>query len=109
MKNKLVFELYCLKTENLNIVITVSIDSKIIIYGCEYGSIIKEITGDFDYEYYLEINKINTIKFKLLKRLTSFDDLKDFFIKKFSGEDGVQKIKRFCSRNFIRYKFNVWR
>lgn len=109
MENKLVFELYSLKSENLNIIITVSIDSKIIIYGCEYGSITKEIIGDLDYEYYLEINKINIIKFKLLKRLTSSDDLKEFFIKKFSGENCVERVKKFCFRNFIRYEFNVWR
>lgn len=112
MKNKLVFELYSLKSENLNIIITVSIDSKIIIYGCEYGSITKEISSDLDYEYYLEINKINkinTIKFKLLKRLTSSDDLKEFFIKNFSGENCVERVKKICFRNFIRYEFNVWR
>ncbi len=97
MENKLVFELYSLKSENLNIITTVSIDSKIIIYGCEHGSITKEIISDLDYEYYLEINKINTIKFKLLKRLTSSDDLKEFFIKIFPERIVSKESKNFAS------------
>ncbi len=103
------FELYSLKKENLTISITVSISNQIIIYGCENGRTVKNITGDFNYEYYLTINKRNTRWLRIIKRLKSDDEVKDFFNKHFSHEDCINKIKEFCSRNFIKYEFNVWR
>lgn len=103
------FELYSLKTEHLNIIITFSIEDKIVIYGCESGDVVREITGNFDYEYYLTINRLNLIQLKLMKSLKSFEELKEFFIKNFSGENCIEKVKKFCSRNFIRYEFTVWR
>jgi hypothetical protein len=46
---------------------------------------------------------------KLMKGLKSFEELKEFFIKNFSGENCIEKVKKFCFRNFIRYEFTVWR
>lgn len=103
------FELYSSKKENIIIVITISVTDQIVIYGYENGEIVKNITGDFDYEYYLTINKRNTKWLKIIKRLKSNNEVKDFFIKHFSDEDCIGRIKKFCSRNFIKYEFNVWR
>lgn len=103
------FELYSLKTEYSNIIITFSIEDKIVIYGCESGDMVRKITGNFDYEYYLTINRLNMIQLKLMKGLKSFEELKEFFIKNFSGENCIEEVKKFCFRNFIRYEFSVWR
>ncbi|KIC61833.1 hypothetical protein RM51_15795 [Chryseobacterium taiwanense] len=103
------FELYSLKKDNLTISITVSITDHIVIYGYENGEIVKNITGDFDYEYYLIINKRNTKWLKIIRRLKSSDEVKELFIKLFSHEDCIEQIKKFCSRNFIKYEFNVWK
>lgn len=103
------FELYSLKKENLTIAITISITNQIIIYGYENGETVKNITGNFDYEYYLTINKINTKWLKIIKRLKSDDEMRDFFIKDFSHHDCIGQIKKFCSRNFVKYEFSVWK
>lgn len=41
------FELYSLKTEHLNIIITFSIEDKIVIYGCESGDVVRANYGQF--------------------------------------------------------------
>ncbi len=103
------FELYRSKSDYINILIEVNLSNKIIISGYESGNVVNKINGGSDYEYYLTINKINTILFKVIKGLRSSEEVKDFFIKNFSNEDCIEQIKKFCSNNVIKYEFSVWR
>ncbi len=44
-----------------------------------------------------------------MKGIKSNEELKQFFVKNFSNDDCIEKIKKFCSKNFIKYDFSVWR
>lgn len=103
------FELYSYQTTDITIKIDVKLDSTITIFGYESGNIVNKINGGSDYEYYLTINKFGTIQLKVLKLIQSNRKLKQFFLEEFSGLDCIEKIKKFCAKNFIKYNFSVWR
>ncbi len=74
------------------------------ISGQDLGKAVEDIMGEDEYEYFYDFDRENTERlFALLAQESQ--NVKEVFIKKFSGIDGCQSLREFCNANDIEYKF----
>ena len=74
------------------------------ISGQDLGKSVEDITGEDEYEYFYDFDRENTERlFELLGQESQ--DVKEIFIKKFSGIDGCRSLREFCDANDIKYSF----
>lgn len=93
---------------NIQIMIYFNEEQNLVISGFESGNIVKDITSNFNYDYYLSIPIAEIQKLIILIQKENKDDIINFFIINFSNEDCIEQIKEFCKTNNINYDFSVW-
>ncbi len=79
-------------------------DGCLKISGQDLGKAVEDIIGKDEYEYFYDFDQENTESlFGLLGH--EAQNVKEIFVKKFSGIDGCQYLREFCEANDITYKF----
>ena len=98
------------KSERVDIDVRACIeDGCLTIEGQDVGKSTKEFWGDSDYEYWYKFDKGATEKLcqLLTKRCTIIETaLLQVLKQKYSGIDGCKKLRNFCDKNDIDYKFS---
>jgi len=109
-ENKLIRTLFEEKNSSIWIKIDIYLtdEEKILVHGCDSGEIVKKLKQQFDYEYYLTIEKeeIQLLMDKL--KLNSPEELIDWFVDNYSINGAVSKIKELLGKMEVSYKFMVW-
>ena len=79
-------------------------DGCLQISGQDLGKAVEGYFGEDEYEYFYDFDRENT---KRLFELLGHDEqnVKEVFIKKFSGIDGCKSLREFCDANDIKYTF----
>lgn len=85
-------------------------DGTLMFDGCLYGQRVKEVRGDWDHEYWIDIAAGNIPIFK--KKLWvswMLDDWLLFYLAwKFPGGTGFREVRDFLDRHKFQYKWWVW-
>jgi len=102
--------LYELKNESIWISIEIyySKEEELIIHGHDSGKIVKKITDNYDYEYFLTLQTPAIEALIQKQELKNREELVDWFKKNFSNEKAMNQIKERLNQLQIKYKFFVW-
>lgn len=82
-------------------------DGCLIISGQDLGEAPEDIFDENEYEYFYSFDRENTEHlFALL--VHEGQDVKNIFMRKFSGMDGCGLLRKFCDTNDITYNFHSY-
>ncbi|MDR0302834.1 MAG: hypothetical protein LBI04_11065 [Treponema sp.] len=77
------------------------------ISGHDLGNAPNELLGSDEFEYWYNFDEKNTEA--LISLLTKDEnDIKNVLLENFGGLDGCNKLKEFCNKNGIEYKYMSW-
>ena len=107
--------LYDESRKEINILITAGIggNGELRIEGIDSGLLVKELKGDWDYEYFLTIspvNKLLLINYLQLRNIevSNDHDLLHWFQENFSKNDCFSSIMAFLKKAEIKFETFFW-
>ena len=101
--------LYDHKSESIriNVVAFFENDGSLRIDGCDSGKLVKQMWGDFDYEYIITV-KPSDLPGLISALGTTKDGLLETIARAYSGERAFSKFRAFLSERKIPFDFFTW-
>lgn len=100
-------ELCNVGNEQISINVRADIENgSLTVSGQDLGSFCEEFWGDSDYEYFYIFSAEDTEK--LLTAIGGNKNPAEALTERFSGTDGCQKLREFCKKEDICYKFSSY-